>query len=125
MSFNPHNDPVARELHNANETLRGIQGQLWEQSQPAEVRAALQADRAQRAHAASWGVRILLGIAAAWVLLSLVFGQAGQRLFGSLLGFAWDALGALMVLGAVVWVGSVLLRGARAVGLLGRRGRDA
>lgn len=115
MAFdsNPHRNPVARELHDARAELRGIHDQLWEMNQPPEVRAALQAKRAERARRAAWAARLVLGLAAGWVVRSLAFGRAGQRLFGGVLSFALDALGVLLVVGFFVWIGGSVWRGAR------------
>lgn len=113
MSLDPldfSNDPVARGLAETNRQLRAIGDQLWEQQQPAEVQAARAAERSERNRATVWGVRLVLGIGAAWLVLSLLFGSAGTRLLGRLLGFGWDALGVLFVVGAALWVGRGLWR---------------
>ena len=117
-----HRARVEQQLRDANASLDQINAHLWEQNQPAEVRAAIQADRAKKAQTQAIGIRVVFGLAAAWVVLSLVFGRSGQHLFGSLLSVALDAIGVLMVVGGFLWVGSLLIRGGRAIGRVGRRG---
>ncbi len=124
MSFNPYNDPVARELHNANAELRSIGDQLDELNQPPEVRAARQADRAAQSQVTVSGVGLVLGLAAAWVLISLVFGRIGQRVFGSVLGFAWEVLNFVFVIAAIVGVVVLGFRMVRSILGLGRQGTD-
>ena len=113
---------VEQQLRDANASLDQINAHVWEQNQPAAVRAALHEDRAKKAHAQAIGIRVVFGLAAAWVVLSLVFGRSGQHLFGSLLSFALDAVGVLLVVGGFLWAGSLLVRGGRAIGRMGRRG---
>lgn len=60
-----------------------------------------------------WAIRLVLGLVAAWVVVSRVFGRAGQRVFGSVLSFALDAVGVLLVVGFVVWIGGTVWRGVR------------
>ena len=119
--WNPHSDPVARELHDANANLRHIGDQLGEMNQPPAVRAARQADRAAHTRMQVSGIGVVLGLAAVWVVLGLVFGRAGHRLFGSLLGFIWDALNVLLVVGAVAGVLVVVVRVGRTVFGVSRR----
>lgn len=120
FDFNPHSDPVARELHHTNANLRGIGDQLWEMNQPPEVRAELQARRAEQTRTMVWGVRVVLGLALVWVVLAKVFGAAGSRAFGSLLSLAWHAFEVGLVLGFFLWIGQRLWRGVR--WLAGRSG---
>lgn len=113
MNFNPHSDPVAREVHDVNAQLGGIRDQLWEMNQPPEVRAALQAERAKKAQVMVWGVRVVLGLALVWVVLTKLFGAAGSRFFGGMLAFAWNAFEVVLVLGFFLLIGQTLWRGLR------------
>ena len=112
-AFNPYHDPVARELHDANAQLHAVRQELWDANQPLEVRASLQARRADHARAMRWGVRVVIGLGALWFALSLLFGRAGARLFGGLLSFLLDAVGVLIVVGCFAWIGSTLWRAGR------------
>lgn len=116
-----HRARVEQELGHANASLASINAHLWELNQPPEVRAALQAERAKKARAQAFGLRVVFGLAAAWVVLSLVFGRSGQHVFGSIVGFLWSAFNVLLVVGFFLWIGSFFVRGARAVGRVGRR----
>ncbi len=115
MSDSFHRARVEQQLRDANASLDHINAHLWEQDQPPEVRAALQERRARDGHAKQLGWRLVLGLAAAWVVASLLFGRAGQHAFAGLLGLLWDALNVLLVVGFFVGVGVALVRGARAI----------
>lgn len=120
--FNPYSDPVARQLHDANTHLRGVRDQLWELGQPPEVRAEIQARHDEHARTTIWDLRVVGGVALAWVVLATLFGTAGTRVFGGLLSLAWGALEVVLVLGFFLVIGQALWRGVRR--LAGRPGGD-
>lgn len=117
-----HRARVEQQLREANASLDSINARLWEQNQSPEVRASLQERRSRDAGAKRLGWRLVLGLVAAWVVVSLVFGRAGQHALGGLLGFVWDAFNVLLVVGFFVGIGVALVRGARAVARFGRGG---
>jgi hypothetical protein len=120
MSWNMQDARVEQQLREANAQLQGVNDHLWELNQPPEVRAALQARRAEQARAKTWAIGVVCALAATWVLLSLAFGPAGSRLFGRLLALAWQAIEVALLLGFFVGIGLAVWRGVR--WLTGRSG---
>lgn len=117
MTFNPHHDPVARELHDVNVRLQGVNDHLWELSQPPEVRTELQTRRDEQARALVWGLRAVAGILAASYLATKLFGPAGSNLVAGALGLVWKGFEVVLVFGLLFYlpyvVGRVAWRGLR------------
>lgn len=118
--WNWHEARVEQQLREANAELRSVNDHLWELNQPEEVRSRLRARRAELATARRFGWTLVFALVGAWVVLSLLFGQAGSRVFGRAFAWALDALGVLIVVGGGLAIVGVVLRGARRLGLLGR-----
>ena len=113
MSFNPHSDPIAREVHDARMELQGVRDELRELNAPPEVRAALHARRREHERARRWALRLVAAIVLSWVLLNLLFGRTGNAWFGALLSVAGHAINLLLVGGALVGVVGLGLRVVR------------
>lgn len=120
FEFNPHSDPVARHLHDASAELRGVRQEVWEASQPPEVRAEFQARRDAHARTVLWGTRLVFGGLAGFWLVAAVFGRTGTRLVGGALALAWQAFEVVLALGFFGVAAHTLWRGVR--WLMGRVG---
>ena len=117
--MNWHEARTEQQLREANANLRDIGDQLGELNQPPEVRAQIQAGRAEQNRVKLRGVQVVLAVIGLWVVLSLLFGEAGSSFVGRLFSLALDGIGALLVIGAVLWIGGLVLRGVRRARSLG------